>query len=251
VPTATPTSTLPRGTRRPAHLTLDPEWDLLTVLEYGAVWDGPDPRRTRGIDGDRRVGFLLRAPRRGPVIGFCVCEPHDVDPDGLEDPEIWDGPRFEVPLLGLTGASVGQILLAVRARFEPGEPTTDAMHFHLAIAAGAQGADAETVAGHFQMALEAGEQKARFGLGYTLLEAGDARGGYDHLRRYAELAPHNAWAWRWFGVAAEAAGEPGEAALAYKRARRCTSGGSHETDAEELAAALRERRRRRGAGSGT
>ncbi len=168
-------------------------------------------------------------------------EPHAVDPDAIDAPEIWDGPRFTVPVLGLVGARVGEILLAVQARFAPDEPTTDAMHFHLAIAAQEEGADAETVGGLFQMALEAGDQKARFAVGYTLVEAGMARDGYGHLRRYTELAPHNAWAWRWLGLAAEAVGENEEALLAYQRAATCTARGSFDTDALERCGALIQR----------
>ena len=57
------------------------------------------------------------------------------------------------------------------------------------------------------MALEAGDQKARYGLGYTLVELGEFREAYDHLRIYTELTPHNAWAWCWLGRACEGLGE--------------------------------------------
>ncbi len=45
----------------------------------------------------------------------------------------------------------------------------------------------------------AGNLKAHFALGYTLSEQGRFQEAYRHLRLYTELAPHNAWAWNWFG----------------------------------------------------
>ncbi len=152
-----------------------------------------------------------------------------------------DGERAADVRVGRDGriASVGPTLAP-----EPGEPTVDAMYFGLAVAAQHDDeTDAETVAELYRMALEAGQQRARFALGYVLLEAGRARDAYDHLRRYAEQAPSNSWAWRWLGAAAEAIGEVKEALRAYKRAELCQARGSFETDAAELAVALRERRR--------
>lgn len=234
---------LPAASGRPAHLSVDPVRDILEVVEFGAVWDGQPPALTRGVEGEERIGFLLEAPD-GPVIGFAALEPHAIDPHALDAPEAWEGPRFTVPALGLDDACAGEILLAVQGRYEPGEPTVDAMYFQLAL--GAQDdeeTDAGTVAELYAMALEAGQQRARFALGYVLLEAGRPRDAYDHLRRYCEQAPHNAWAWRWLGAAAEAIGEAKEALRAYQRAELCQAKGSSETDAAELAAALRERRR--------
>ncbi len=116
---------LPRpSTDIPAHLSLDPTWDTLTVIEYGAVWDGQPPELTRGLSEDDRIGFLLREPG-GPVIGFMVEEPHDIEVEELDAPELWDGPRFGVPVLGLRAASVGEIPLAIQGRFGPEEFTTD------------------------------------------------------------------------------------------------------------------------------
>ncbi len=249
MPTDTQPLTLPPATTRAAHLTLDAAWDRLTVLEYGVVWDGPDRRLTRALAEDGRIGFLLGG-EHGPVLGFTAVEPHEVDPEAIEGGEAWHGPRFSVPLLGLDDACVGEVLLAVRARFAPGEPTTDAMYFHEAVEASQgdarRGEDPEVAIELFRMALEAGYPLARFGLGYTLVEAGRPREGYDQLRRYAELAPHNAWAWCWLGRAAAEIGETGEALRAYERAQACTAAGAEATDAEDFAAALRGRRDDRG-----
>ncbi len=236
-------STLPAASGRPAHLSIDPARDVLEVVEFGAVWDGQPAALARGIAAEERIGFLLEEPA-GSVIGFAALEPHAIDLDALDAAEVWDGPRFAVPALGLDDACAGEILLAVQGRYDPGEPTVDAMYFGLAVAAQHDDeTDAETVAELYRMALEAGQQRARFALGYVLLEAGRPRDAYDHLRRYAEQAPSNSWAWRWLGAAAEAIGEVKEALRAYKRAELCQAKGSFETDAAELAAALRERRR--------
>ena len=79
---------------------------------------------------------------------------------------------------------------------------------------------------------------AHYGLGYTLLELGRDREAYPHLRAYAELVPHTAWAWCWLGQACAAMGETAEARRAFERAIALTGEGGDETDAEELLAAL-------------
>ncbi len=132
-------STLPpETTGTPAHLTVDPVWDLATVIEFGSVWDGQPSELQLALEEDERLGFLLREST-GPVIGFRVHEPHDLDPETLEAWEVWDGPRFSLPQLGLHGVSIGEILLAVRARYGREEPTNDAFYFHLAISTKEEG----------------------------------------------------------------------------------------------------------------
>ena len=86
-------------------------------------------------------------------------------------------------------------------RFGEGEPTNDAMFFHMAIDAAQSEGDLEKAAWCWRMALEAGDQKARYGLGYALVELGEFREAYDNLRIYTELTPHNSWAWCWLGRA--------------------------------------------------
>ena len=66
--------------------------------------------------------------------------------------------------------------------------------------------------------LEAGDCMAHFALGYTLYDLGRYHEAYRHLRYYAELAPAGPWNWCWYGKAAEAIGEYGEAQTAYRRA---------------------------------
>ena len=83
--------------------------------------------------------------------------------------------------------------------------------------------------------------KARFGLGYTLYDAGRYREAYDQLRLYTELSPHDAWAWCWYGMACEKLSERRAAADAYRRAVEMERRGGRETDAKERLQDLRAR----------
>jgi len=216
--------TLPSAaTAVPLHLTVDPWWDLVTAIAFGRVDDGLPAEQRLVLAEDERIMFVLDAPDAGPVIGFTVVAPHDVDVLALEAEELWAGPRFSVPMLGLPDATVGEILLAVQARFAEDEPTADALLDHLALAGGEdeRTQSIDDVIGHFRLALEAGDMKALFGLGYSLVEAGRAREGYDALRRYTELTPHNAWAWCWLGRAWAAIGDTQEERMAFERGLRC------------------------------
>ena len=216
-------------TTTPMHLTVDPFWELIEVLAYGTVCDLIGSDRYDELVEDR-VAYVLDATLL-EVIGFVVNDYAELDPLELDVPELWTGPRFHVPVLGLRGATVGEVMLAVRGRFTPGEPTADAMHFHLAM-----GADTpEEALPAWQLALEAGDMKAHYALGYTLCELGEYRTAYDHLRYYAELAPNNAWGWSWLGQACQGAGLLGEARAAYERAVEL---GDDETDSAERLADL-------------
>ena len=235
--------TLPSAaTAVPLHLTVDPWWNLVTAIAYGRVDDGLPSEQMAALEEDERIRFYLDAPASGPVIGFSVRELWELDIAELESPEIWDGPRFDVPTLALVSASVGEILLAIRGRFADGEPTADAMHFHSAIGTAAEDGEEITEFGpvidQWRLALEAGDMKALFGLGYTLVAAGRPREAYGLLRRYPELTPCNAWAWCWLGRACAAFGETREARGAYERAMACEREGSFETDAAEFLAQL-------------
>lgn len=137
-------------------------------------------------------------------------------------------------MLGLRGATLGELLLAIRGRFDPGEPTADAMHFHMAMAA----ESADEALPQWQLALEAGDMKAHYALGYTLCELGRYRDAYDHLRHYTELVPNNAWAWCWLGQACTGCELCGEARAAYQRAIELDD--DEQTGAAELLAELDE-----------
>ncbi len=88
---------------------------------------------------------------------------------------------------------------------------------------------------------------AHFALGYTMFELGRFHDAYRHLRYYAQISPAHPWNHCWYGKAAEAIGEFGEAAAAYRRAIELTEEGAEETEATEL---LAELERRRGSGDG-
>ena len=224
----------PNATTIPLHLSVDPYWDLLTAIAFGRVDDGLPPAQCPLLEENERIQFLIDGPDAGPVIGFRVAEPHEVDVLALESEEVWWGPRFDLPALGLVGVSVGEILLAVQARYREDEPTADALYFHAAIAARDEdGKDLIGAESNFRLALESGDMKALFGLGYTLVEAGRPREAYDALRRYTELTPFNAWAWFWLGCACVDMGAVGEARSAFERALAREEEGSFETDARE------------------
>lgn len=219
-------------TLRPLHLTVDPWWDTLHCLAFGTVSDGLTEGQRLIADSGELI-FVVEDLEAGPVLGFEILGLSEFElPD--EDPEVWDGPRFEVPRLGLVDASAGEILLAVRAQFGD-DPTADAVHFHHAIAA----ASPEDAIAHWELALDAGNMCAHFGLGYTLVEVGRPDRGYAHLRRYTELAPANSWAWCWLGRCCEALGRNSEAICAYERAIAVEELCGLETDSAERLEQLR------------
>jgi tetratricopeptide (TPR) repeat protein len=186
-----------------------PEYDWLIALEFGRVDDGQPKAQWRGVTD--HVGFLLDAPD-GREVGFKITELAVFDDETRDVDEVWDGPRFHVPQLGLGAATVGEIVLASRALFGD-EPTINRVYFSAGVAA-----DGEAALADWLDCLEAGDCMAHFALGYTLYDLGRHREAYRHLRYYAELAPAGAWNWCWYGKAAEAIGEFGEAQTAYRRA---------------------------------
>src|SRR3954453_18054636 len=216
-----------RPTPVPLHLSVNVTDDWLEAVEFGAVVDGRPSSPLIEVPPD--VLFVLRTPR-GPLAGFTVHRFSTLDVDELGDAGFGD-PRFGVPLLGMDSASIGEVILAARARFEVS--TADVCFFMLALACAEDQGDLEGAAGHWLSCVEAGDMRGHFGLGYTLYDLGRHREAYGHLRRYTELAPHNSWAWLWHGRAAEAVGELDEARAAYRRAIRREREGSFRTDAPE------------------
>ena len=226
---------LPRATRHPLHLSVNVTDDWLEAIEFGAVVDGrPSSQLIEICDAAR---FVLRHPR-GPVSGFTVHGFRDLDVDALGEAGFGE-PRFRVPLLGLDAASIGEVVIAARARFAVS--TADVCFFSLALACAEDDGDLEAAAGHWLSCMEAGDMRGMFGLGYTLFDLERYTDAYTHLRRYSELAGHNSWAWLWLGRTCEALGENGEAAAAYRTAVRREREGSFRTDASER---LRELERR-------
>lgn len=217
-------------TTHPLHLSINTGWDYFSALEYGRVSDGWARDCRLGLESCDLL-FLLATPF-GPVVGFEVFGWKDFElPD--DEPDVWDGPRFDVPRLGLTQVSVGEIVLAARAQF-PDAPTVDGECFAMALAE----PDDERALIHWERALDAGDMKAHFGWGCALMNLGRPREAYLHLRRYTELTPVNSWAWHWRAQACEALGEREEAIRCYRRAIDCEDICGYETDADERLTAL-------------
>lgn len=216
---------LPRPTRTPLHLSVNVTDDWLEAIEFGRVIDGRPADELIEIADE--VRFVLQEPG-GPITGFSVHGYQDVDLDTL-GAVAFSGPRFHVPLLGLETASVGEVVLAARGRFEVS--TADVCFFSLALQCAEDDGDLEAAAGHWLSCIEAGDLRGMFGLGYTLFDLERYTEAYTQLRRYSELAPHNSWAWLWLGRTCEALGELGEAATAYRAAVRREREGSFRTDA--------------------
>lgn len=221
------------ATEFPLHLSVNVIEDWIEGVEYGGVIDGRPASQTIELDDEVR---LLRRTENGPVCGFAVRGYSTTDLDALS---LFEGPRFRVPLLGFDAATVGEIVLTARSRFQV--PTADVCFFQRALACADEGEDLEAAASHWLSCAEAGDMRGLFGLGYTLFDLGRHHEAYSQLRRYSELAPHNSWAWLWLGRAAEAVGETAEAADAYRAAISRQNEGSFRTDA---AARLRVLERR-------
>ena len=219
------------STRPRLYINHAPELDWLIALEFGRV-DDAQPENWRGVSD--QLGFLYESPG-GRCLGFKVLSFSSFDPSAEEADEVWSGPTFDVPLVGLTSVSAGEIVLATRALLGD-QPTINRVYFN--DAAGAQSPD-EALA-LWSCCLEAGDSMAHFGLGYTLYERKRYPEAYRHLRHYTEIAPCGAWNWCWLGMAAEAVGEQAEARQAYERAIELEAGGGDETDAAERLARLDE-----------
>jgi tetratricopeptide (TPR) repeat protein len=213
------------GGARPLYLNHIAELDWLIALEFGRVDDAQPRDHWRGVS--ESFGFLCESPG-GAEVGFKVLDFSAFDPDEPEVAEIWDGPRFDAPVLGLRGVSAGEIILAARALFGP-HSSINRAYFSAAI-----DADADEALGLWLACLQAGDPMAHFGLGYMLYDLGRYREACRHLRHYTEIAPCGAWNWCWLGKAAEAVGETGEARVAYERALELEREDGEETDAAEL-----------------
>src|SRR4051812_5609808 len=100
--------------------------DWLIALEFGRVDDGQPDELWAGVS--ERMGFLHREVVAGiptDPVGFKVLEFSKFDVDTEEHAELWNGPRFDVPVLGLTDVAPNHIVLAARALFD-GRQTVNA-----------------------------------------------------------------------------------------------------------------------------
>jgi len=211
------------------YLSHDVDLDWLIALEFGRVDDGQPSECWEGVNS--RFGYLRERPD-GRIVGFKVVGFAEFDPERASVRRIWDEPRFDAPLLGLTAASAGEIVTAAGFHFD-GRNSINRDLFHAAMAV--KGEDALV---RWRQCLEAGDAMAHFALGYTAYGLRRYPEAYRHLRHYVEIAPAGAWNWCWFGYAAEAMGELAEARHAYDRAVEIEMAGGEETDADERLARL-------------
>jgi ADP-ribosylglycohydrolase/serine/threonine protein phosphatase PrpC len=199
------------------YVSHDADFHWLVALEFGRV--GEDQPQECWVPLSATFAYLLDAPD-GRVVGFRIEAFDEFDAEAPEIAAIWNDPRFDVPTLGLTNATAGEIAIAARQRFGD-EDTLNRKIFGIATAH--QGEEALV---HWRNCLESGDGMAHFALGYTLMELDRPQESYGHLRHYTEIAPMGAWNWCWYGQAAEALGELAEARRAYGRAIELDDDGS-------------------------
>ena len=212
------------------HLSHVTELDVLEAAEYGRVTDRQGQERWRPVG--ERAAFLLDEFAMNPV-GFLVQRFSTLDLDTDDYEELWSGPRFDVPMLGLRDVSAGETTLAARTFFA-GADSVNRRLFHAAMEA-----EGEEALALWRACLQAGDQLAHYACGYTLLELERPAEAYRHLRYFTELVPRDAWAWRYLGVAAEQMGERVEAVAAYRRAAELETA-EEPTDAHERLDAMGE-----------
>jgi tetratricopeptide (TPR) repeat protein len=203
----------------------DAEYGWLIALEFGLTDDG-QPSENWAPVGEE-IAYLVDGKR---CVGFVVKNLEEFDPHDPDHEAIWQEPTFDVPALGLRGVTAGEIIVATNV-FLDGESTVNRYLFDAAINAQRKPRKAVAI---WRQCLQTGDVMAHYGLGYTLYELGNYHEAYGHLRAYTEITPSNAWAWCWFGKAAEAIGETAEAERAYRRALQLEEDGDNETDAAEL-----------------
>lgn len=222
----------PKITSRPLRPSYDAGRDLLVVCEYGAV---PQPALDSHVVGVTcRLSFLLRRPR-GTVIGFVLDGLSEIDVDE-HCPSLWSGPRFDVPVLGLTSASVAEIVLRARCTFD-GASTADVVAADAARACAAAG-DHARAERELRCALGCGDLRAHLMLAACLCNQGRYGEAYDHARIFTQLAPRDSWGFAWMGRAALELGEEREAEVALRRAVKLERRGSHHTPAGGLLRSL-------------
>jgi tetratricopeptide (TPR) repeat protein len=200
------------------------------ALEFGRVDDGQPEERWTSVG---ESFFWYHEPEHGRCVGFAIQQSlWRFDPEEDEVAEIWDGPRFDAPVLGLFDVTAGEIVAAAKPFFRR-TPSLNRFYFEEAA-----GASDEKALDLWRLCLETGDSMAHFALGYTLYDMGQFHDAYRHLRHYTEIAPAHPWNWAWFAKGAAAIGEREEAIRACRRAIELTEAGDVETDAPELLASL-------------
>lgn len=166
----TESPTLPR-----IYLSNLPELNWLTGVEFGRVDDGQPSDCWVALT--ENIGVLLDEPGGRPV-GFKLLAASEFDEEAEGAQEVWDGPRFHAPQVGLEDASIGEIVIAARTFFDDQE-SVNRSFFSLGTSS-----EGEKALFNWRCCLEAGDSMAHFALGYTLYELG--RQGKP-LRPYSSL----------------------------------------------------------------
>ena len=226
------TSTI-RVTRHPMALSFDTKTDWLSICEFGAVAERKLPGCALLIS--EHLQFLLRRPR-GTVIGFEVWGLHTIGVDA-ESPNLWTGPRFRVPVLGLKSAVVAEIVMRARV-VHGGCSTPDVLALERANELSAAG-DLTAAEAALREALAAGLLLAHLRLAGVLAAQGRYDEAYDHARVFTELAPRNSWGWACLGRVCIERGDRVEATAALRRAVRLERAGGYATAAASMLAALK------------
>jgi tetratricopeptide (TPR) repeat protein len=204
--------------------------DRLVALDFGAIEDGQPPGHWLRLGRD----FRWLAPD-GNALGFVVERFSRFDPENRTVKPIWDQPVFDAPLLGLAHSPAGEVIMAAR-NFFGDESSTNCR-----LASRATALSGEAALDAWRACLMAGDTSAHYGVGRSLYELDRFQEAYRHLRHFAELAPHGAWHWRWYGKAAQSLGNWKEARHAYEIAIELEQEpGQEVTDARELLDQLRE-----------
>jgi tetratricopeptide (TPR) repeat protein len=218
------------------YLSHDSDYDWLIALEYGETDDGQPDEHWAFVDED--FAYLLERPIDGRCLGFRVNNFSALDPEDEDLWVIWEGPRFDVPQLGLWEASAGEVVVAAREFFGAGS-SLNRYYFDQAVGSTDE---PEVAAVFWRCCLQSGDVMAHYGLGYTLLELDQPHEAYRHLRAYTEIVPSNAWGWCYRGQACEALGDWQEALRCYEQAVVLEERGGDETDASERLRRLTGRR---------
>lgn len=217
--------------------------DDMECTRAGRVLDGYLQRDALDIGEHFRWVFDGRTKE---LVGFDIKDFADFDLEAAEHESVWRPPLLNVPMLGVRGANAGTIIALTRMQFGDA-PTPDVVAFDRAVEHSNSGQERslEETAELWQAALALGDEKARFGLGYTLIDMGQYREAHEALRHYVRIDETNGWGWYWLGIACEAQADWEGAEYAYRETIRLEQEGSFETGADKVLALMPLRRRLR------
>jgi hypothetical protein len=143
-------------------------------FELGVVEDGQPQRNWHVISEHCR---LLYSEPGGRLLGFDSRSVSELDLDALEAEGLFEGPRFDVPVLGLRDATIGEICLAARG-YLGDEPTLDVAYFRAAVSAGSRG-DLDEAEQAWRVCLEAGAMERTMGSATRCLNSNGPTRGTD------------------------------------------------------------------------